>query len=70
LHNYERQAVKTTSKLDLASAEARENRRTRQVLVSRPMSLDELPPSSRFNTIQRTAQVLQTQRTPMQRSLF
>ena len=65
-----RQAVNTTSKLNLTSAEVRENRRTRQVLVSRPMLLDELPPSPRFNTIKRTAQVLQAQRNSLQRTLF
>ena len=65
-----RQAVNTTSKLNLTSAEVRENRRTRQVLISRPMSLDELPPSPRFNTIKRTAQVLQAQRNSLQRTLF
>jgi hypothetical protein len=62
--------VNTTSKLELASAAVRQNRSTHQVLVSRPMSLDELPPSSRFNPTKRTAQVLQSQRSSMQRSLF
>ena len=65
-----RRAVNTTSKLELPSAPAHQNKRTRQVLVSRPMSLDELPPSSRFDPTKRTAQVLQSQRSSLQRSLF
>ena len=62
--------MNTTSKIELASAVVRQNNRVRQVLVSRPMSLDELPPSSRFDPIKRTGQVLQLQRSSMQRSLF
>ena len=62
--------MNTTSKLDLNRTQAHQNRRAQQVLETRPMSLDEAPLTSRFQSIQRPAQVLRTQRTAMQRSLF
>jgi hypothetical protein len=65
-----RRAVNTTSKLDLTRTQAHHNRRAHQVLETRPMTLDEAPATSRSNASPRSVQVLQTQRTSMQRSLF
>jgi hypothetical protein len=63
--------VNTTSKLDLASTQLRLNRRVRQVLETRPLSLDEPPQPLRSSTGQRTQQVLpSSHRAWLQRSLF
>jgi hypothetical protein len=70
LASQEKAAVNTTSKLDLASAEARQNRRAQQVLETRPMSLEELPHPARADRASRANPVLQSQRTALQRSLF
>jgi len=70
LRDIERHAVNTSSKLDLALTEVRLHRRARQVLESRPMTLDALPLSPGRATDNRAHQVLTSQRASLQRSLF
>ncbi len=60
----------TTSELETVETAARQRHRARQVLQSRPMSLNEPPQPLRLNTVDRVLPVLQSRRSGVQRSLF